>query len=159
MRSIGKTKVQIFPLWTELIGQYKLYCIANLSFVSRSIRVLGGPYGFGRTSDQPIKSRVSVLLYNNAKNDHMNLGQYHCWFCQPLSKCDFRSSCSCLDRFKTKYFMLLVMLLKYVYSNFLAVIPAQKSFLPVPMVFPVAGSPFNHVPHELSVLITNVMRK
>ena len=24
---------------------------SNISFVSRSIRVLGGPYGFGRTSD------------------------------------------------------------------------------------------------------------
>ena len=49
VRSVRKTKVQIFPVWTELIGQQKLYCIANilfvyenLSFVSRSIRVLGG---------------------------------------------------------------------------------------------------------------------
>ena len=25
----------------------------------------GGPYGFERTSDQPIKLRGSVLLYNN----------------------------------------------------------------------------------------------
>ena len=23
-----KNKVQIFPVWTELIGQYELYCIA-----------------------------------------------------------------------------------------------------------------------------------
>ena len=53
MRSVQKTKVQIFPVWTEQIGQEELYCIAsimfvyeNLSFVSRSIRVLGGPYGW-----------------------------------------------------------------------------------------------------------------
>ena len=30
----------------------------------RSIQLLGGPYGFGQTSNLPIKSRVSALLYS-----------------------------------------------------------------------------------------------
>ena len=49
MRSVQKSKVQIFSLWNEINKNFIVWppWLLNL----RSVRLLGGPYGFGRTSD------------------------------------------------------------------------------------------------------------
>ena len=50
MRFVQETKVRIFSVWNEQLVNKSLIVYPPWLLNLRSIRLLGGPYGFGRTN-------------------------------------------------------------------------------------------------------------